>query len=433
MPRRLIAAVVVLAGCGLDVVDLLPGPLVVDGAVARPDLLAADLAMADLAVPDFAVGPDLYMPPGGEVQFGGACASSLAAEALRQALCTCSTLSPGAPLTTTAIDSTVGGNVDPSRSAAVASNRSVTIDAPFAISGALVLIDKLTSSDLGLNSSLVKQSLHVEGDVSLKSRLHVLGDASVGGTISGPQPLVVEGNYHIPVVGPCPPGHSGCDRDGGGGEDNLVLRDYAALASPPCDCDPASIPIAATLADRALHNDDGYIGLGVDDLSAVATARQLELPAGQFYVSAISTSADLTLSVHGPAALFVGGAVTLGGALDVLLDAGASLDLVFGGDLTAAAGHVGSSVPPNTKEQTARVRLWSAAATALKFPQNITVSAAIHTPLAQLSAPAGLTVSGALLVDSLALGGPGLSINFDRALLSIGNRTCGTPVVSSLR
>jgi len=430
MPRRLIAAVVFLAGCGLDVVDLLPGPSVSDGSLAKPDLFAADLAMGDLAVPDFALGPDLYVPPGGQVRFGADCASSLAAQALRQALCTCSTLSPGAPLTTMPIDSS-GGNVDPSRSAAVASNRSVAINAPFSVSGALVLIDRLTSIDLGLNvSSLVKQSLRVEGDVQLVSRLHVLGDATIGGTISGP--LVLEGNYHIPVGAPCPPGQSGCNRDGGGGDDNLVLRDYAPLASPPCDCSPASIPIAATLADRALANDDGYIGLGVDDLAAVGVARQLDLPAGQFYVSAISTTAALTLSVHGPAALFVGGAVNLGGALDVLLDPGASLDLVFGGDLTAAA-HLGSYDPTPSSEQPARVRLWSAAATTLGFPQNVTVSAAIHTPLAQLSAPAGLTLNGSLLVDSVALGGPGLAINFDRALLSIGNRTCGTPVVSSLR
>ena len=103
---------------------------------------------------------------------------------------------------------------------------------------------------------------------------------------------------------------------------------------------------------------------------------------------------------------------------------------MHGADLSASGGIVGSTDRPI--DHPARVRLWSSTSGKLTFAAQTTVSAAIHAPAAELVVPMGLSLHGAALVNTVALSGSHLDIFFDRALLSGGNRACGTAITTPL-
>src|SRR5262249_37298066 len=151
----------------------------------------------------------------------------------------------------------------------------------------------------------------------------------------------------------------------------LQVHRQPVVVAPPCGC--ASGPrldVASLVAAHATSNDDARIGLVADAFAGGAGPAALDLPCGQFYLSAIKASSDLERRVAGPTALFVGGDVTLGGGLPVTLAPGAELDLVVAGDVAAQGGVVGAP-------SAASVRLWLASST-VKLTNGAGLSALVY-------------------------------------------------------
>jgi hypothetical protein len=120
----------------------------------------------------------------------------------------------------------------------------------------------------------------------------------------------------------------------------------------------------------------------------------------------------------------VPGDVTVRAGLDVVLDAGAELDLLVGGRLaTSGAGAVFGTVTAP-----ARFRVWVGGTSSISFDDGPSIGAIVHAAAAPVSASAGLTLSGSLLAPSLTLGGEG-ALHFDRAVLSAGV-ACGEPAAA---
>jgi hypothetical protein len=152
---------------------------------------------------------------------------------------------------------------------------------------------------------------------------------------------------------------------------------------------------------RATQNDDDAIALAPTALAVLGDGATLDLPCGAYYVTGVAGAA-LVVRVHGKAALFVDGDVTLAGTLQVALDAGAELDLVVAGNLDLGA--LSSPTPAAT-------RLWIGGANV--HVTTGALSGLVYAPGATLRTGGALNVNGALYVGGLAVGGD-VEIRFDR-------------------
>jgi hypothetical protein len=331
------------------------------------------------------------------------CAASLAAALLRHAICTCEAL-PGGPITTEAFDST-GTPVPADRAAAVGTNGEGQSSLAVNIGGSLAL----GGSGQAPSAWRIAESLRADGDLTAAAPVTVAGDAWVTGNLDGP--ITIAGTLHQP---------EGRSRSGGVVVGKLVEEQVSLEEPCPCDNDH-TVPVAVVVAAHAGSNDDGAIGLKPGDLAGVSAPATRTLPCGEYYLTSIGTSADLTLRVQGRVALHVDGPVKLGGSLVVQLDPDAELDLLVAGGFSTAGGTIGDPA------HAARVRLWLSPNNKVALGGDPTVGAAIYALGCELSAPAGAHLSGAALAGRLTLGGE-LRVRYDRALLSAGNLACGTPV-----
>jgi hypothetical protein len=342
---------------------------------------------------------------------GPTCAAALEARGHRFALCTCDTLNLNARLRTDAFDSTNSGNNDPS-AAAVGVDGALQTTAELRAGGAIYVGDPLVG---------VYASDHLQAGASFQSngplamlsnKADLLGDAYVGGAISGE--VQVSGTLHVPsstFVGP-------------GVQASAVSTGPVSIAAP-CDCSDGFVDLAAALATAQSTNNDAAAGLDPGAFATPSVTQTLELACGTYFLSSISTNAPITLAVHGRVLLAVAGDVRLqGGGLTVNLDASAELDLLIGGWLTTGGGAIGAPAAP------ARFRIWIAGKDSVLFDGQPTIAAVIHAPLAAVTASAGLTVSGSLLAKSLTIGDDSL-LHYDRAILQAGI-SCGAPAAAAV-
>lgn len=377
-------AAVLVAGC-VDRVELLPCPPSADGGTpATCTRTSPPVRFHTLAGDD-------------------RCAGAVAARVLRQALCSCDSLALTAALSTDAIDSR-GHAAPEGLGAAVATDGDVLMSAALTVGG------PLTAGGAGgvrlARAATVARTLRSAGPVTTAEALQVGGDAYVGGDVTGP--LAVAGTLHVAsgsVVAPAVVARS-------------VARDAAALASP-CGCAEGPVVSPQELVAARVHkNDDAVAGLSPDELAGEGDAHDLDLPAGQYYLTRIRSGSDRPMRWHlrGRVALFVGGDVRLGGALHVDLAPDAELDLVVAGDFTFAGGTLGAL------DAAARVRLWLGSSL-VQLSDGTHLGALVYAPGALLSALSELSVTGALFVRSLAASGP-VAVHYDLATLA-GGAPCG--------
>jgi hypothetical protein len=251
-------------------------------------------------------------------------------------------------------------------------------------------------------------SLRVGGSfVGTDENADIAGDAFVDGNVTGR--LRVTGTLHVPP---------GATLDSQA-EYGTLVNDAPVTVTPPCDCGAGFVDVAAAIAAAAASNADAAIGLSPTVLSIAPTATRIDLPCGTFYLDGIDTAA-VTVAVHGRALLAIGGNVATRANFVVQLDTGAELDLLVGGQLSVSAGGTFGAAGA-----AARFRIWVAGAGPLTLDNAPVVSAVIHAPLASVSAPAGLPLSGSLLARSIAIGADS-TVHFDRAILAAGT-ICGEP------
>jgi hypothetical protein len=182
----------------------------------------------------------------------------------------------------------------------------------------------------------------------------------------------------------------------------------------PCDCGPTpAVDIAALVT--AAHQQNGDAAIGLDPNAA--TPATIDLPCGSYYVAGLSSSGALTIAVHGRAALFVDGDVSLG-SLRVDFDPMAELDLVVRGNLTSS-GDLAGSMPSS-------LRVWLGG-TSLRVASGRSVAAGVWAPSATLLSDGSVTIIGAIAVGSVSASG-GVTVRFDPRIGSGGSECGDAPV-----
>jgi hypothetical protein len=333
----------------------------------------------------------------------------------RFALCACDTLSLDARLRTDAFDST-DSSVNDQVSAAVGVNGGVqtVMGAELRAGGALYV-----AGTSGVNAQEHLQAgatFQSNGPLAmLSSNADLLANAYVAGDVSGV--VNVSGVLHVPATATV----------GSNVQAHTIVTDAAVSVAAPCDCSlgpTGFVDVAGAIKSAAVSNGDAAANVDAAVLAAVSAPTHLDLGCGAFYLSAVSSTAPITLAVHGRALLAVEGSVILGGGLTVTLDPSAELDLLVGGWFTASGGTVGAPAAP------ARFRIWIAGSDLVVFDGQPTIAAVVHAPNAPATAPDGLTLSGSLLVKSLSLGDDSL-LHYDRAILAAGV-PCGEPAATPI-
>ena len=403
------AALVALAaslglGCQRDI-RLLPSAGTNGGAGAGLGGAAGVGGAAGSAAACVGTGPPILLPTAA----GATCAAALETRGHRFALCACDALRIDGKLRTDAFDST-DSNVSDDVSGAVGVDGALTTSAELRAGGAIYVADAagVSASD-HLQAGASFQS---NGPLTMASsaKADLLADAYVAGDVSGT--VNVNGTLHVPASATVGPDVQA----------QAVVTGPVPAVGAPCDCSAGFVDVAGAIAGAAASNGDAAAGFASDALAAPGSTTHLDLGCGAFYLSAVSANAPITLAVHGHALLAVAGSVTLTGGLTVTLDPSAELDLLIGGWLTTSGGTVGAPDAP------ARFRIWIAGTDPLVFASQPTIAAVVHAPGAAASAPEGLTLSGSLLVGSLALGAGSQSLlHYDRAILSAG-AACGEPI-----
>ncbi len=384
MSRVAFLLALVSLGCTTGV-ELLPCPLAPDGGTT-PQCAAA-------------AGPAIRFP----TAQGKECAGALAARVARYALCSCLPLSLSVSLTTDAIDSRTFASPS-AHGAAVGTDGELRMVGSLAVGGSLVAAGA-DGVHLSRGSS-VADNLRSGGPLVALEPTTIGGDAFVSGDVSGP--VTVGGTLQLP-------------EDAADGAQAASVTRATPHLDPPCGCDEPPVVSPKQLAQaHATENDDAIIGLSPDALEEVDDAREVELPAGQYYLTTLRTGPDAPLRLHvrGRVALFVGGDVRLGSSLKVQLDPAGELDLVVAGEVQFAGGTLGAL------DAAARVRLWLGSAL-LQISDDARIGAVVYGPGTVVSAAAGLSVTGALEVRELAATGA-VSIHYDEANLASG-ATCGLP------
>ena len=332
---------------------------------------------------------------------GPVCAASTAASLHRYALCDCAPLTTSRTLQTVVFDST--GAATSHTGAALGFNGDCSDTSALTLEGAVYSAGTLTLNGGGQ----IAETLGANGSLVAGGNTNVSGDAFVGGDVSGS--AVIGGTLHVPAAATV----------AAGVQAGAIVRQPVSVADP-CDCaTAAAIDVAGAVTAAAAHNDNAAIGLPTGALTS-----SVALPDGRFYVAALTTDSDggdVTLTVHGRAALYVGGDVTLKGALSVALDATAELDLFIGGALSTQSNRTfGSIAAP------ARVRIWSAAS-AIALDGRPVLGAVLTAPVAAVSAANGLELYGSLLAASFSTDNDAL-FHYDQAILSSGVGCGGTPL-----
>jgi hypothetical protein len=349
---------------------------------------------------------------GPPIHLGSSCASAIAARSLRYALCSCAPLVLAGNLTTSSDmpppmpppGGPGGPGGPPIPPAAVGTDGNIQIGGLAQVAGTL---EAASSSGMTFNGTAsVFGNLRSGGSVSATRLLTVGADAFVAGDVLGR--VDVGGTLQVAPTANLAPTVNAHD----------VVRAPVTVA-PPCSCDataPGALDVASLVAARRGDNDDGSIGLD-PDLLAHAGPTALTLGCGAYYLSSIQATSAIDLTVHGHTALYVGGNVSLGGGLRVLLDSSAELDLLVAGNVDLGGGVLGAP-------DASAVRLWLASST-VRLAGGASLSAELWAPSAVLFDDSSLTMSGALLVGSVSLSGD-LSIRFDGRALS-GGSECGEP------
>ncbi len=256
------------------------------------------------------VGPDPKQCVGGgpPIRIGTGpldCLGTLAQTTFRWSLCSCTDLNVSAALSTDAYDSSTGPYKPGELGGGVAVDRNVSNwSEAVSVGGTLWIAGSDSYSSSGPASS-VKGDLHLAGSWKASTPFTVDGAAYLGGSLSG---VTVKGK-----------------------------TTNGASVVPACDCTADKlIPIAAIVQAHQTDNDNALIGLDEAVFEKPGAPLRLDLPCGNFYLTAIDASLALTIHVHGRTALYVAGDVSASSSLAFTLEPDAELDLFVAGTLKAS-------------------------------------------------------------------------------------------------
>jgi hypothetical protein len=192
----------------------------------------------------------------------------------------------------------------------------------------------------------------------------------------------------------------------------VAVEVTGAVDPPPlCNCSNP-IDIAGIVTNGAAKNDNASIGLSDTVFANTSTALHLDLPCGEYYLSAIKSSAALSISLHGNTVLYVGGNIQTSGPFEITIDPTASLSLFVGGSITgSAAMTLGSTEVP------AQTAVYVGSASGVTTSSTLGVAGALYMPSGPLKNSSATTLHGSLLANGIT-GSGSITVHYDQGLQS---------------
>lgn len=179
-----------------------------------------------------------------------------------------------------------------------------------------------------LSNPRFRYALCSRADLATLAPLTVLGDVALDSPMvaaSFGAPVTVEGTLHY--VGELPPAPSGSSI--------VPVRGTAQCGQ----AQTALLDIAQVVKDRALDNDNATLtGSPLAGLENVTGTREITLPCGRYYLGPIQGEGQLIIHTRGQVAIFVDGAVGLGGGLTIESSTASRVTVVVNGALRVTGG-----------------------------------------------------------------------------------------------
>ena len=283
-------------------------------------------------------GPPIFVPGASGAP---TCTGAVAAVSFTHGLCSCTNV--GEPALSSdsffdAYDSKKGPYKPGGLGGSVGANGAIRMTSQFQATGDIRVAGAFGLSVGGKTST--EERLYVAGNVNVANPLDVAQDAWVGGTFSGGAKTSIGGTLRTPSCAAVP-----------GSVTRAACTDTAVSVPEPCACKPGDlVPVGSivTFLSNPANNDNALIGLSASTFDAPGAPARLDLPCGYYYLNRISTTGALTIAVHGPTALAIGGSIQVNSAITFTLDPGATLDVYVGGTVLATSMlRVGTSAYPS--------------------------------------------------------------------------------------
>ena len=320
------------------------------------------------------------------------CAGERAAGVFRRALCACQEITINESLLADSFDSREGAYRPGGAGGHVATNGKLESTGPVEVTG-----DLTVTGDPGVR---VRPTLTVTGDLrtpgildGVTTAVTIGGSADVGGDVTLAE-LAVTGTLRVPAEATL--AVSGTLTQG-------ALERAPVDVAAPCPCDPADrLDVTGMVTAHAGANDNDAIGLDSAALSNFEVDTALALPCGRFFLDRVqSNQGNLTVTVTGHAALFIGEAITLGRSLTIDLAPGAELDLFIADHINVAGDlRIGAPAEP------ARTRVYVGGAGGINLSAARVLAANVYAPLIDMSFSAGAEIFGAAFVGRIVASGP---------------------------
>jgi hypothetical protein len=360
---------------------------------------------------------------------GTTCSGDTAATTFTFGICACETYSGGGAQSIDAFDSTVAPYGTAGFSllgGSIGVNSAYTNSSSLNVSG-----DLFAWSALSLGNTTVSQRLHGNSTVngnytvggSAEAKTLVAGSAgSVGVTASFPDRNLYTSNS-CPVSGWSVQNGGVCSR----------INPWTELQLPCKRCAGVDqVPIVAYIDNykQAGRNDNALIGLSPTALANQTANQVLELPCGYYALSAITSTKNVQLNVHGNAALFVDGEVDVGATFSIYVDPRAHFDLFVRGKVSMGNNsRIGNmNVPANMRLYIAGVCTSNCGGTAWALqPGNPQIfGVGTYTPNGAFNPAGSMDMFGALFAKDYIQGSGSLNMHYDKAFAR-QNATCPPP------
>ncbi len=194
---------------------------------------------------------------------------------------------------------------------------------------------------------------------------------------------------------------------------------------PPLLCDCSNpIDVGGITVNGGIQNDDATIGLDPNVFVNPASDMHLDLPCGAYYLTGIrvtapnqGTSRNLSISVHGNTALYVGDNIYTSAPLEITVDPTARLALFVGGYIAAS-----QTLAIGNPEVPAQTSVYVGDATGVSVAQKTSIAGSLYVPAGPVVNTQSLTVYGSVFANSID-SSQAIAVHYDQALQSAG-ATC---------
>lgn len=353
--------------------------------------------------------PPILMGDGSQA---GLCTGELAERFFDRALCACSSISLNDTLFADSFDSrTAPYAPDSGTRGDLAVNDALSTTGMFDVRGSLTV-----AGALGLSA---RPGLTISGNLAVAGRL---GEADAQVTVGGNAALggVIE-LAALTVTGTLTASPEATINVSGALTTGSTVREPVSVM-PPCPCQSTELlDIAGLITAHSQDNDNATLGIEATALADITADTSMELGCGRYFLSRIQgDGGNVTITVSGSAALFIGENITLGRSLVIDIRPTGQLDLFLAG-YANIAGQVllGDPTAP------ARLRVYADSAGSLSLSGNSVLAANLYAPRTDVVLAAGAEVYGSLHINRLITAGP-IALHYDQGVSSAA-ASCAAP------